>query len=288
MRFAPWGGRSTFAIVAALAVALLLLARAAVAATVLYVYDDLGRLIAEIDAAGATTRYTYDPAGNLLSVTRDSSTQFRVDGFTPASGKAGDSVTLFGAGFIADPAQNTVSFNGTPANIALATANSLVAIVPGGAASGPIAVSNANGSGVTAQAFSVISPPVITAVTPSSVSRGATTRADVHGSQLASAREVTFTEPGISARIVSHPSDQRLTIDLTVAGTVATGSYPFSVSNFGGTTSSGSVTVTVSTAVLGDALSVSKPISVHLRAAEPGAPAGNRMSAGSAVSVSKP
>lgn len=288
MRFAPRGGRSLFAIVASLAIAVLLIARAAVAATVLYVYDDLGRLIAEIDAAGATTRYTYDAAGNLLSVTRDSSTQFRVDGFTPVSGKTGDSVTIFGAGFIADPAQNAVSFNGTPSTIALATANSLVAIVPAGATSGPIAVSNANGSAVTAQAFSVIAPPVITAVTPSSVSRGATTRADIQGSQLASAREVSFSEPGISARIVSHASDQRLTIDVTVAGTVATGSYPFSVTNFGGTTPSGSVTVTVSTAVLGDALSLSRPISVHLQAAEPGAPAGNRMSAGRAVSVSKP
>jgi len=46
VRFAPRGGRSLFPIVASLAIAFLFFARAAVAAALLYVYDDLGRLIA--------------------------------------------------------------------------------------------------------------------------------------------------------------------------------------------------------------------------------------------------
>lgn len=256
------------------------------AAAVQYVYDDLGRLVAEIDPAGDVTRYTYDPAGNLLSVTRDSSTQFRVDGFSPASGRVGDAVTIFGAGFIATPALNNVSFNGTPATITLATAHSLVASVPSGTTTGPITVSNANGTAATAQSFTVIAAPVITSVSPSYLSRGQTTRVEINGTYLDTATAVTFNQPGFSAQIVSR-APTRLTIDLTIAGTVPFASYAFSVTNFAGTSSS-TVTVTVTTAVLGSAMTVTRPISVHVPAVIPGAPPGNAMSVTQPISVSRP
>src|SRR5262245_10328860 len=194
----------------------MLLGAPALAANIQYVYDELGRLIAEIDPAGGTTRYAYDPAGNLLSVTRDSSTGFRVDGFSPSSGRVGDAVTIFGAGFIPNAAQNTVSFNGTPATITLATPHSLIVPVPSGATSGPITVSNANGSGTTAQAFTVIAPAVITSVVPAAISRGVTTRLAINGASLDSATSVTFSQPGFSAQIITREPG-RLTIDLTVA-----------------------------------------------------------------------
>jgi YD repeat-containing protein len=260
---------------------------AAHAATIHYVYDELGRLIAEIDASGETTRYTYDPAGNLLSVTRDSSTQFRVDGFTPSSGKAGDAVTIFGAGFVPSPAQNNVSFNGTPATVTLATAHSLVAAVPAGATSGPISVSNANGSATTAQAFTIVAAATITGTTPSHITRGQTTRVDISGSNLDSATAVAFAQAGFSAQIVAR-EPARLTIDLTVAGTVPFGAYPFSVTNYAGTTQSGAVTVTVTAALLGPAMSVTRPVSVYAPVVIPGAPAGNAMSVTQPVSVYAP
>jgi YD repeat-containing protein len=271
-----------------LAILLGLFGAPALAATVLYLYDDLGRLIAEIDPAGDATRYTYDAAGNLLSVTRDSSTGFRVDGFSPSSGRVGDAVTLFGAGFIADPAQNTVSFNGTPATITLATPHSLVAAVPSGATTGPITVSNANGSATTAQAFTVIAAPAIVSVSPFGVSRGDTTQVEINGLYLDSATSVTFSQPGFNAQIVAR-TPAKLTIHLSVAGTVPFGSYVFSVANFAGTSESGSVTVTVTTALVGSAMSVARGISVHLPAVTPGAPAGNAMSVPlNAVSVHLP
>jgi YD repeat-containing protein len=257
------------------------------AANITYVYDELGRLIAEIDPAGATTRYIYDPAGNLLSVTRDSSTGFRADGFSPASGKAGDAVTIFGAGFIPTPAQDNVSFNGTPATITLATAHSLRALVPSGATSGPITVSNANGSATTAQAFSVIAPPVIAATVPPNASRGQTTRIAITGAQLDSATAVAFTQPGFAVQIVSR-EPARLTIDLTVAGSVPFGSYGFSVTNSAGTSQSGAVTVTISAAVLGPAFGATRALSVHLPAPIPGAPPGNVMGVTRPLSVSMP
>jgi YD repeat-containing protein len=270
-----------------LAAALALFFSAAHAATIFYVYDDLGRLVAEIDASGVTTRYSYDPAGNLLSVTRDSSTEFRVDDFSPRSGRAGDAITIFGAGFIADPGQNVVSFNGTPATITLATAHSVVVAVPPGAASGPITVSNANGSATTTQAFTVIAPATIAAASPTHLARGQTTRVEITGTNLDSATAVAFSEPGFAAQIlIREPT--RLTIDLTVEGSVPFGAYGFSVTNYAGTSQSGAVTVTVTAALLGPAMSVTRPVSVHVPALIPGAPAGNAMNVTRPVSVHVP
>jgi len=276
-----------FAIVASLAIVLASFSAASIAATVIYVYDELGRLVAEIDPAAETTTYTYDAAGNLLSVSRASSSQFRIVSFAPTRGKAGDQVVIFGSGFIADPAQNSVSFNGTPATITAASANSLTVTVPQGVTTGPVAVSNANGSGATAQPFIVVVPPTIAAVTPSSVPRGATTRLQVSGTQLATTRALTFSQAGLSARFLIG-TDSLLTVDLTVAPTVPVGSYAFSITNDAGTTDSGAVTVTVTTLLLGDVLAVTLPLSVHLRPLVPGAPAGNSMSISRPFSVHLP
>lgn len=248
------------------------------ATTSLYVYDELGRLVADIDPAGETTTYTYDAAGNLLAVGRGSSSEFRVIAFTPTRGAAGETVTIYGSGFLADPAQNSVSFNGTPATVTAATTNTLVAAVPSGASSGPITVSNANGSVSTPQPFLVLVPATITAVTPSAVNRGAVVRVQVTGTQLSSARAVAFNQAGITSRIVPPVSDTELTVELGVAGTVPLGSYPFSVTTDAATTSSGSIVVDVTASLLGEVLVPTRPLSVHLPAVVAGAPAGNRMS----------
>jgi YD repeat-containing protein len=242
-----------------------------------YVYDELGRLVAEIDPAGETTQYSYDAAGNLLSVSRGSSSQFRVVSFAPSRGVAGDTVSIFGSGFVANPAQNSVSFNGTPATITSATTTTLVVTVPAGATSGPLSVSNANGGVTTAQAFTVLQPATITAVTPASVNRGATTRLQVSGSQLATARAVNFTQGGLTVRIVPVPTDQAVTFDLTVAPNTPVGAYPFSITTDAGTSNSGSVVVNVTTSLLGDVLAPTKAVSVHLPDLTQGAPAGNRL-----------
>jgi YD repeat-containing protein len=287
VRFAPRGRRSLVAIVASLAIALASFSAVSPAATVLYVYDELGRLVAEIDPAAETTTYTYDAAGNLLAVSRASSSQFRIVSFAPTRGRAGDQVVIFGSGFIADPAQNTVNFNGTPATVTAATANTLTVAVPPGVATGPISVSNANGSGATLQPFVVVVPPTITAVTPSSVTRGATTRMEVTGTQLATARAITFAQAGLSARFVAG-TDTLLPFDLTVAGTVPVGSYAFSITNDAGTTDSGTVSVSVTTLLLGDVVAVTPPLSVLLRAPAPGALAGNSLSISRPFSVHLP
>lgn len=273
---------------AAFAATLCLLSALAQGATVQYVYDDLGRLIVEINPAGDTTIYSYDPAGNLLSVARNPQGMFRIDSFSPSSGKAGDSVFILGAGFIGVPAQNTVRFNGSLAAVSVATSNALIVSVPVGASTGPITVSNANGSATTTRPFKVLGVANITATSPGFVVRGQTSRVEISGSNLDSAISVGFDQAGIGARIVTREA-ARLSVDLTVAGNVAFGSYPFFVTNFAGTGPSGAVTVTVTAALIGDAVSIARPVSVHLPAVILGAPTGNTISAtAQAVTVHLP
>jgi len=273
----------------ALLLVALLLTGAASAATVLYVYDDLGRLVAAVDPSGQTTVYTYDGAGNLLSVSNTSSSQLSVVSFTPNHGKAGDAVTIFGSAFIPDPAQNTVSFNGTPAAVSAATATSIVAAVPSGATTGPITVSNANGTATSANSFTVVEAPVITAVTPSVVGRGGATRVEISGSNLAFATAVTFTQAGISATVLPGATNQMLPVIVTVAGSVPADAYSFSVVDSAGTTNSGAVTLRVGIAPTGETMTVTRPASVFMpQPAQLPPTSGDSMTVANPVSVFLP
>lgn len=123
-----------------------------------YTYDALGRLVGVVDPAGETATYAYDAVGNLLSITRQSSSIVSIIGFTPNSGPIGTSVTISGTGFSTTPSENTVTFNGVAANVTSATATQIVATVPAGTTSGPIAITNPNGSAISGAAFTVTSP----------------------------------------------------------------------------------------------------------------------------------
>lgn len=263
---------------------------AAPAATVQYVYDDLGRLVSEIDPVSGVTQYNYDAAGNLLSVTRSSSSQVSIVSFSPTHGIVGDTVTILGSGFLPDAAQNTVTFAGTPAVVTSATATSLVTTVPPGATTGQISVSNANGTATSTNSFIVITAPVIAGVTPGSVPRGATTRVDVSGSNLAFATAVTFTQAGIAASILPGATNQVLPVNISASSSVPGGAYTFSVTNPAGTTSSGTVTITVLIGVApsGSAMTVANPVSVFLPGAAQVAPSGSVMTVTQPVSVSMP
>lgn len=123
-----------------------------------YTYDALGRLVGVVDPAGETATYAYDAVGNLLSITRQSSSIVSIIGFTPNSGPIGTSVTISGTGFSTTPSENTVTFNGVAANVTSATATQIVATVPAGTTSGPIAITNPNGNAISSAAFTVTSP----------------------------------------------------------------------------------------------------------------------------------
>ena len=140
----------------------------ATAADVVYIYDEVGRLIAVVDPATETATYSYDAVGNLLSISRQSSASLRILDFTPKSGLVGTTVRIFGTAFSATTTQNTVKFNGVSAVVSSATTTELVTKVPTGATTGFITITTPAGSTTSSVRFTVTSSraPTITGVTP--------------------------------------------------------------------------------------------------------------------------
>ncbi|NOT56638.1 MAG: hypothetical protein HOP18_18730 [Deltaproteobacteria bacterium] len=138
-----------------------------------YVYDDLGRLSAVINATtNEAAIYQYDAVGNLLGIVRQPASTLAILNFTPKSGAVGTSVTIVGLGFSPTATQNSVTFNGTPTIVLSATATQLVVTVPTGATTGTIAVTTPSGSATSSSSFTVTSgssttvAPTITSFTP--------------------------------------------------------------------------------------------------------------------------
>ncbi len=259
-----------------------------------YFYDELGRLVAVIDGQGNVAVYNYDEVGNLIAIQR-----FPAGGgggaigiffFTPSSGLVGAQVTIEGFGFSPTASANEVKFNGTTATVQSATANRLTTTVPTGATTGPITVTNTNGTGTSPQFFTVLVPPIITGVNPARVPQGKTTEVQISGLNLVNILAVNFSNPNLSATILAGATAESLPINLTVPSNVS-GTFTFSVTNAVGTAQSGSVTVTVAAAV--PTFDVSRSVSVFLPVittvpATSGPGAGSHESVAPAVSVSMP
>ena len=122
-----------------------------------YRYDANGRLTKVLSPSGEAVTYDYDPAGNFTSITRYAANQLSILEFTPGTGSAGTTVTIYGTGFSATPAANTVKFNGVTATVIAAANIRLDAQVPAGATSGPINITNANGTINSSQNFYIVS-----------------------------------------------------------------------------------------------------------------------------------
>ena len=134
-----------------------------------YTYDEIGRLVGVVAASGDAAQYTYDALGNVLSITRTSSGQPSLFTFNPKSGPMGTQVTIFGANFSPDSAQDAVSFNGTAATVTSASSTRLVVTVPAGATTGAITVTAPASSVTSASPFTVTSSsgvPRIDSFTP--------------------------------------------------------------------------------------------------------------------------
>jgi uncharacterized repeat protein (TIGR01451 family) len=109
-----------------------------------------------------------------------------ISGFTPSIGNSGTPVTITGAHF-SNPV--TVKFTGAnPFNTNAAATTQFTVLVPAGAMSGPITVSNALGTYTTATNFHV--PPALTGFAPSQGRAG--TNVIITGSSLLDATIVRF------------------------------------------------------------------------------------------------
>lgn len=198
---------------------------------IIYVYDELGRLIAVIDPAGDTATYTYDAAGNILSISRYNSAIVSIIEFTPNSGPVGSSVTIYGTGFSTTPSQNSVSFNGVAASVTSATFSQIVATVPATATTGPIGITTPAGSATSATSFVVntTAAPTVTSFTPTiGVPGTAVTITGTNFETVASRNRTKF-----NTTIAASGTATATTIDTTVPH--ATSSGRLSVATIGGT-----------------------------------------------------
>ena len=166
-------------------------------------YDEVGRLVGIVDATGNAATYGYDALGNIVSIARGSGA-VSITSFAPGSGAVGTPVTISGFGFSATPSQNTVTFNGTAAQVTSATTNQVIATVPAGATTGPISVTSPNGTATSSSSFSVIatSAPTITSFSPTIGTPG--TALTVNGTNFqATVSEDNLTLNGRATRIVT-------------------------------------------------------------------------------------
>ncbi|SFI21888.1 IPT/TIG domain-containing protein, partial [Collimonas sp. OK307] len=126
-----------------------------VGASISYIYDPVGRLVEAVALNGTNSQYSYDVVGNILASQQHAGAAISITEFIPSSGPAGTTVTIYGSGFNPTPANNTVNFNGVAATVATATATSLSVVVPTSATTGPISVTNTNGTVTSAAPFTV-------------------------------------------------------------------------------------------------------------------------------------
>lgn len=101
--------------------------------------------ISAISASGASMTFTYSRLAAGAAPT--------ISGFNPTSGPVGTSVVISGANFIGATA---VRFNGVSAGTyTVNNAAQITATAPGGATTGPISVTSANGTATSAASFTV-------------------------------------------------------------------------------------------------------------------------------------
>ena len=149
----------------------------------------------------------------------------------PESGQPGTEVKITGENFSPVANENTVKFNGVTAAVKAATATELIVDVPATATTGTVTVT-VNGMTATGPLFTVINPPVITSINPSS--GGFDTQVTITGdyfSDVISENTVTFN--GMTATVVSASKTTIVAVvprgagtgavEVTVNGLMATG-----------------------------------------------------------------
>jgi hypothetical protein len=169
-----------------------------------------------------STKQNVNATTGLVVLASDSSTKYYVhnymplatgsepvvNSFSPTSGVVGAEVTIGGSRLI-----NTtqVSFGGTPAvSFTIDSDSQIRAIVPSGAMTGKIAVTNSSGTGFSANDFIVIVAPSILSFAPMSGLVG--TEVTVTGSGFSGATQVDFN--GLPASSFAVDSDSQIRADV--------------------------------------------------------------------------
>jgi IPT/TIG domain len=151
--------------------------------------------------------------------------------FLPLSGPVGTSVTITGLGFQDSSPATGVAFNGTAASFTVDSTTQITATVPSGATTGPISVTDSEGTGTTLLDFTVTpsSPPTILSFLPLSGPVGMPVT--ITGTGFTGASSVAFAGEPATFDVISD-----LQIDTVVPAHAGTG--PISVTTPGGVATS--------------------------------------------------
>lgn len=268
----------------------------ALAAQERYDYDALGRLIRVIDEQGRVTEYVYDAAGNLLQVITGGTAQAPVvTSISPNSIRRGETklIQITGSGLTgahvstSDPGLDITGLQTSATQITFSLTATL------GAALGTQLISISNAAGTTSASITVNLVLPKLAASPSPVAVAVEGPARSVSVTLSSADSIdhevslAMANPGIatvtpsSLTFIAGETQKTVTITGLSVGTTTM--------NLTSTTLAAiSVHVGVGSTPMGDAVSVTRPVSIHLPAVIPGAPAGNSMSVTQSVSVHLP
>jgi IPT/TIG domain len=161
-----------------------------------------------------------------------------ITSFSPTSGPVGLQVVITGSGFMDNSVATAVAFNGIAATFTVNSNTQITTSVPAGATTGPITVTDSEGTGSSApNNFTVTTAPVITSFAPTSGPVG--TSVVITGGGFTGATSVTFGGTAATVFTVNSPSQ----ITATVPTGATTG--PISVVTPNGTaTSTSNFTVT--------------------------------------------
>jgi RHS repeat-associated protein len=147
--------------------------------------------------------------------------------FTPMSGPVGTTVTITGTNFVN---VQTVTFNGVAAIFTITSATTITAVVPAGATTGKIVVSDSAGTAQSATNFTVLVPPTVTSFTPTNGRAGTTVT--VTGANFTGVSAVMFGSIAATSFTVQNAT----TLTAVVPATATTG--PFAVTTPDGTATS--------------------------------------------------
>jgi RHS repeat-associated protein len=150
-----------------------------------------------------------------------------ITSFTPTSGHVGDTLTISGTNFIN---VQTVTFNGVGAIFTIDNATTLTAVVPTGATTGKIAVTDSAGTAQSATDFIVLNPvPILTLLVPASMPSGSpATTVTLTGHSFVTGATVKFGTTALTTTVVSATS---LTAVIPSALLTAKGTVPVTVEN---------------------------------------------------------
>lgn len=179
-----------------------------------------------------------------------------ITSFSPTCGPVGTQVIITGTAFQDAPsAVSSVTFNGTAATTFTVNSDTqITATVPAGATSGPIAVTDSEGTATSTTSFTVTTGagPCISSFTPTSGNVG--TVVTITGGGFTGATSVTFGGVAATTFTVNSPTQ----ITATVPTNAVTG--PIAV-----TTSSGTATSTTNFTVSGGPTDHDRTVTLSLR-----------------------